>query len=421
MASVYFYYSAMNAGKSATLLQSNHNYRSNGMHTALFTPRLDDRYGEGQITSRIGLQASALVASNQTLIFFAHLTQAHAEQSIACVLIDESQFLTRVKFFWLTMVVDQLGIPVLCYGLRTDFRGEPFEGSQYLLAWADIISEIKTICHSGRKAIMNARLDAEGKRVWDGSQVEMDTTTCLSPEESSIYFVHRVSTTPLPLQHLKTNSRTNHEILKTSTTSVRTLHGTSLQVRRCRSSLKASDISYNDQNVALALANLESQLLVEASKKSGDVSEDLVSEIAQLKKDVGILQEEVTHVRTLLEQVQEGGIARQTDSLRSSSDHTQSPNATRSRRRNDGAYQCARKQCARQSVLDSSRFQRTKREERTTQWTRWTGRTPKWYPGGPPGGQGGQNGPPTKSKVRMEQGQSLSGMIAVHFFVVESR
>ena len=172
MAKLYFYYSAMNAGKSAILLQSNHNYLSNGMHTALFTPRLDDRYGEGQITSRIGLQASAL-AFDPDFDFFAHLSQAHDEQSIACVLIDEAQFLRRTQVLQLTMVVDQLGIPVLCYGLRTDFRGEPFEGSQYLLAWSDIISEIKTICHSGRKAIMNARLDADGKRVWDGSQVEI--------------------------------------------------------------------------------------------------------------------------------------------------------------------------------------------------------------------------------------------------------
>ena len=172
MAKLYFYYSAMNAGKSATLLQSNHNYLSNGMHTALFTPRLDDRYGEGQITSRIGLQASAL-AFKPDFDFLAHVTQAHAEQSIACILIDEAQFLRRIQVLQLTMIVDQLNIPVLCYGLRTDFRGEPFEGAQYLLAWADTLSEIKTICHSGRKAIMNARLNAEGKRVWDGSQVEI--------------------------------------------------------------------------------------------------------------------------------------------------------------------------------------------------------------------------------------------------------
>ena len=172
MAKLYFYYSAMNAGKSAILLQSNHNYLSNGMHTALFTPRLDDRYGEGQITSRIGLQAPAL-AFEPDFDFLAHVTRAHAEQSIACILIDEAQFLRRTQVLQLTMIVDQLGIPVICYGLRTDFRGEPFEGAQYLLAWSDIISEIKTICHSGRKAIMNARLDANGKRVWDGSQVEI--------------------------------------------------------------------------------------------------------------------------------------------------------------------------------------------------------------------------------------------------------
>ena len=172
MAKLYFYYSAMNAGKSATLLQSNHNYRSNGMHTALFTPRLDDRYGQGQITSRIGLQASAH-AFESDFDFLSHIQKEHASKPIACILIDEAQFLKRTQVLQLTMVVDQLGIPVLCYGLRTDFRGEPFEGAQYLLAWSDIISEIKTICHSGRKAIMNARLDGDGNRVWDGSQVEI--------------------------------------------------------------------------------------------------------------------------------------------------------------------------------------------------------------------------------------------------------
>jgi thymidine kinase len=172
MAKLYFYYSAMNAGKSATLLQSNHNYRSNGMHTALFTPRLDDRYGQGQITSRIGLQASAH-AFESDFDFLAHLKTEHEIKPIACILIDEAQFLKRTQVLQLTMVVDQLDIPVLCYGLRTDFRGEPFEGAQYLLAWSDIISEIKTICRSGRKAIMNARLDVDGNRVWDGSQVEI--------------------------------------------------------------------------------------------------------------------------------------------------------------------------------------------------------------------------------------------------------
>lgn len=172
MAKLYFYYSAMNAGKSAILLQSNHNYLSNGMRTALFTPRLDDRYGEGKITSRIGLQATAL-AFEKDFDFLAHLSHEHAKSAIACILIDEAQFLTREQVLQLSMVVDHLNIPVLCYGLRTDFRGEPFEGAKYLLAWADTLSEIKTICHSGRKAIMNARLDADGNRVWDGSQVEI--------------------------------------------------------------------------------------------------------------------------------------------------------------------------------------------------------------------------------------------------------
>ena len=172
MAKLYFYYSAMNAGKSATLLQSNHNYRSNGMHTALFTPRLDNRYGQGKITSRIGLQADAL-AFDDTFDFLRHLQQEHATNPIHCILIDEAQFLSRTQVLQLSMVVDHLNIPVLCYGLRTDFRGEPFQRFSIFLAWADTLSEIKTICRSGRKAIMNARLDEHGQRVWDGSQVEI--------------------------------------------------------------------------------------------------------------------------------------------------------------------------------------------------------------------------------------------------------
>lgn len=172
MAKLYFYYSAMNAGKSATLLQSNHNYLSNGMRTALFTPKLDDRYGIGKITSRIGVQADALIFDGD-FDFLRHLQQEHATDPIACIFIDEAQFLNRTQVLQLAMVVDHLNIPVLCYGLRTDFRGEPFEGSRYLLAWADTLSEIKTICRSGSKAIMNARLDDHGERVWDGSQVEI--------------------------------------------------------------------------------------------------------------------------------------------------------------------------------------------------------------------------------------------------------
>ena len=172
MAKLYFYYSAMNAGKSATLLQSNHNYRSNGMHTLLFTPCLDDRYGEGKITSRIGLQADAW-AFDASFDFFSYIAKEHRSQKVSCILIDESQFLTKKQVLQLTLVVDHLSIPVLCYGLRTDFTGEPFEGSQYLLAWSDEIVEIKTICRTGSKATMNARLDGQGNRVWDGSQVEI--------------------------------------------------------------------------------------------------------------------------------------------------------------------------------------------------------------------------------------------------------
>ena len=172
MAKLYFYYSAMNAGKSAVLLQSNHNYRSNGMNTLLFTPGLDDRYGEGKITSRIGLQADAW-AFDGFFDFFDYIRGKHKQQPTSCILIDESQFLTRKQVLQLTMVVDRLGIPVLCYGLRTDFMGEPFEGAKYLLAWADELVEIKTICPTGRKATMNARLDGQGNRVWDGSQIEI--------------------------------------------------------------------------------------------------------------------------------------------------------------------------------------------------------------------------------------------------------
>ena len=162
----------MNAGKSAVLLQSDHNYRERGMQTLLYTPRLDDRYGEGKITSRIGLQSPAKMFDHE-FDFFVDVKNETKSQEIHCVLIDESQFLTKLQVLELTLIVDHLKIPVLCYGLRSDFRGEPFEGSMYLLTWADELSEIKTICASGSKAIMNARLDEAGNRVWDGSQVEI--------------------------------------------------------------------------------------------------------------------------------------------------------------------------------------------------------------------------------------------------------
>ena len=128
MAKLYFYYAAMNAGKSATLLQSAHNYRERGMHTLLFTPKLDDRYGQGKITSRIGLQAEATIFDREYDLFV-EIRAQHMQEKISCVLIDEAQFLTKKQVLQLTLVCDQLRVPVLAYGLRTDFRGEPFEGS----------------------------------------------------------------------------------------------------------------------------------------------------------------------------------------------------------------------------------------------------------------------------------------------------
>lgn len=172
MAKLYFYYSAMNAGKSTTLLQSAHNYAERGLRTLLYTPRLDDRYGVGNITSRIGLQHEA-TAFERDFDLFVDIRARLAEGRVACVLIDEAQFLTKTQVLQLTLVVDRLNVPVLCYGLRTDFRGEPFEGSQYLLAWAEELTEIKTVCRTGAKATMNARLDKDGNRVWEGAQVEI--------------------------------------------------------------------------------------------------------------------------------------------------------------------------------------------------------------------------------------------------------
>jgi thymidine kinase len=172
MAKLYFYYSAMNAGKSTTLLQSAHNYQEQGMRTLLFTPRLDDRYEVGQITSRIGLKQDALGFDNDDDLYL-RIRKDHREQKLSCILVDEAQFLTPKQVLQLTLVVDKLNIPVLCYGLRTDFRGEPFEGSKYLLAWAEEISEIKTVCKSGKKALMNARLDESGQQVKEGAQVDI--------------------------------------------------------------------------------------------------------------------------------------------------------------------------------------------------------------------------------------------------------
>ena len=173
MAKLYFYFSAMNAGKTTTLLQSAHNYRERGMRVAILTPKLDFRAGSGTVASRIGLQAEGIAFERNDDLQQMIRADIDAHGPLHCVLVDEAQFLSKAQAWQLSEVVDALRIPVLCYGLRTDFRGELFEGSQYLLAWADELQEIKTICHSGKKATMNVRIDAQGRVLQDGPQVEI--------------------------------------------------------------------------------------------------------------------------------------------------------------------------------------------------------------------------------------------------------
>ena len=173
MAKLYFYYSAMNAGKTTTLLQSAHNYRERGMRVLILAPALDDRAGSGTVASRIGLKAGALAFDRAADLQAIVQADIETQGRLHCVLVDEAQFLSRAQAWQLGEVVDALGVPVLCYGLRTDFRGELFEGSQHLLAWADEIQEIKTICHSGSKATMTVRVDEQGRAVQDGPQVEI--------------------------------------------------------------------------------------------------------------------------------------------------------------------------------------------------------------------------------------------------------
>ena len=173
MAKLYFYYSAMNAGKTTTLLQSAHNYRERGMRVLILTPRLDFRDGSGTVASRIGLSAEGVAFNSDQDLDALVRADIARHGALHCVLVDEAQFLRKPQVWQLSEVVDALRIPVLCYGLRTDFQGELFEGSQYLLAWADELIEIKTICHSGKKATMTVRVDAHGRTVQDGPQVEI--------------------------------------------------------------------------------------------------------------------------------------------------------------------------------------------------------------------------------------------------------
>ncbi len=172
MAKLYFYYSSMNAGKSTALLQSSYNYRERGMNTLILAPNFDDRYGVGRVTSRIGLEAAATTFAPADDIF-EMVTACCAEDPLHCVLIDEAQFLSKKQVFQLGRVTDELDIPVLAYGIRTDFQGEPFEGSKYLLAWSDNLKELKAICHCGSKATMVIRLDENGNAVTQGSQIEI--------------------------------------------------------------------------------------------------------------------------------------------------------------------------------------------------------------------------------------------------------
>lgn len=172
MAKLYFYYSTMNAGKSTTLLQSSFNYEERGMRTLLLTAAFDDRFGVGKIASRIGLEAEANLFREDTDI----LQMVHEEletRKIDCIMVDESQFLSRDQVFQLSEVADQLHIPVLCYGLRTDFQGNLFEGSLHLLAWADELKELKTICHCGSKATMVIRVNEQGDPIREGQQKEI--------------------------------------------------------------------------------------------------------------------------------------------------------------------------------------------------------------------------------------------------------
>ena len=172
MAKLYFNYSSMNAGKSTMLLQANHNYQERGMSTIIYTSSVDDRYGKKEIVSRIGLKAESNIFSSDTNIY-EEVISFNKDKRVDCVLIDEAQFLSKDQVAQLGQIVDDLDIPVLTFGIRTDFKGNLFEGSKYLLAWADNLKEIKTVCHCGRKATMVLRLDENGNVLETGDQIEI--------------------------------------------------------------------------------------------------------------------------------------------------------------------------------------------------------------------------------------------------------
>lgn len=175
MAKLFFHYSTMNAGKSTALLQAAHNYREGGMAVFLLTAAVDNRAGAGRIASRIGIsEPAATFAPGQDL--FALISDRHELEGLACVFVDEAQFLRREQVWALARVTDDLGIPVMCYGLRVDFQGQLFPGSEALLAWADELREVRTVCSCGKKATMVARLDEDGRAVQNGEQVVIGGT-----------------------------------------------------------------------------------------------------------------------------------------------------------------------------------------------------------------------------------------------------
>jgi len=173
MAKMYYRYSAMNAGKSTALLQVAHNYEEHGRRVVMFTAEIDDRYGVGFVTSRLGPRRKSLTFDT-SVDFMRHLSDA---DNVSCVLVDEAQFLTPDQVRQLHRIAHVTGIPVICYGIRSDFRGEPFPGAAYLLTLADSIEEIKTICPCGKKATMNVRIDEHGNRITSGEQIAIEGET----------------------------------------------------------------------------------------------------------------------------------------------------------------------------------------------------------------------------------------------------
>ena len=172
MAKLYFYYSTMNAGKSTTLLQSSYNYRERDMNTLVYTAAIDDRFGVGIFASRVCFSQDAFLFRSETNLFN-EINEHLKKEKVHCVLVDEAQFLSKQQVYQLSDVVDKLKIPVLCYGLRTDFQAELFEGSKYLLAWADQLEELKTICYCGRKANFVLRLNDQGEVIKEGAQIQI--------------------------------------------------------------------------------------------------------------------------------------------------------------------------------------------------------------------------------------------------------